>query len=193
MKRLFERLKAERVGDADAVHALCVRLKALLYQALKDKGIDMEKLLSQNPSMFQEPRRYALLDDYHAWCDTLYYLALKGLRQLSQRGVSRSVAQAVDYIARNLGAEQLSLETVAEVVGKSKSYFSLLFKTEMGVTFVDYLNRARMERAGQLLTTTDMLTYEIAEKVGLSDYKYFSTVFKRYTGLSPAQYRKQRS
>ena len=192
LEALFARLRHERLGDVRAARALCASLKRLLYETLRDKGIDMEALLAENPDIFDEPRNFVLLDDYYAWCDTLYYLVLGGLNQLSGRASSRCTVQAVDYIARHLG-ENLSLESVAEAVGKSKNYFSFLFKREMGVSFVDYLSAERVERAKKLLTTTDLMTYEIAGQVGFSDYKYFSAVFKRHVGCSPAQYRKQQS
>lgn len=78
----------------------------------------------------------------------------------------------------------------AEYVNKSKNYFSYLFKKELGISFVEYLNQVRVEAAKKLLDTTDEKTYEISEKVGYSDYKYFSSVFKKITGVSPAQYKK---
>lgn len=124
LEALFARLRHERLGDVRAARALCASLKRLLYETLRDKGIDMEALLAENPDIFDEPRNFVLLDDYYAWCDTLYYLVLGGLNQLSGRASSRCTVQAVDYIARHLG-ENLSLESVAEAVGKSKNYFPL--------------------------------------------------------------------
>jgi len=59
------------------------------------------------------------------------------------------------------------------------------------VTFIEYLNHARMERAKELLVGTYLKSYEIAEEVGFTEPTYFSKVFKKSSGLSPNEYRKQ--
>lgn len=95
---------------------------------------------------------------------------------------------AVDYVNRNY-MHSINVECIADYVGRSKNYFSSQFKKDLGISFVEYLTQVRVEQARLLLKSTTMMTYEISEKVGFSDYKYFSTVFRKSTGLSPSQYR----
>src|SRR5690606_2230358 len=95
------------------------------------------------------------------------------------------------YIKQNY-KENISLQQVAEHVNLSFSYVSNLFKKELQITFIDYLNRYRVERAKELLTGTQMKSYDIANQVGFSpEYTYFSKVFKKVTGLNPNEYRRQ--
>jgi two-component system response regulator YesN len=82
------------------------------------------------------------------------------------------------------------LPDVADHVGLSASYFSSIFSHGVGETFVEYLTKLRIERAKELLRTTNMYLYEIAEAVGYNDPHYFSTAFKRVAGHSPSDYRK---
>lgn len=96
---------------------------------------------------------------------------------------------AIDYVNKYF-MDAINVECVAEFVGRSNNYFSSQFKKELRITFIEYLTRVRIEQAKLLLEGTTMLTYEISDKVGFNDYKYFSTVFRKYTGLSPSQYRK---
>ena len=98
--------------------------------------------------------------------------------------------RAADYIQKNFQSD-ISLEDAADYVQKSRNYFSSLFKREMGMSFVDYVNHLRIREACRLLDTTNELTYEVATRVGFSSYKYFSAVFKKEVGCSPSHYRKQ--
>ena len=97
--------------------------------------------------------------------------------------------EALDYIRSNFKTD-LGVEKTAEQVGLSVSYFSLLFKQKTGLTFLDYLTNVRMEYACLFLQNTDLKTYEIAEKVGYTDQRYFSQVFKRKMKKTPSEYRK---
>lgn len=69
------------------------------------------------------------------------------------------------------------------------SYFSRLFKEETGYSFSEYLNKLRIQESCLLLKNTPYKIYEIANKVGYREYKYFARVFKKYTGLTPTEYR----
>lgn len=85
--------------------------------------------------------------------------------------------------------EDISIEAAAESMGISPFYFSRLFRTSFDKTFLEYLTAYRVERAGQLLASTDIPVREIAPRVGYADSNYFSKVFKRQTGQTPTEYR----
>jgi len=84
----------------------------------------------------------------------------------------------------------LSLSTIANELNIAPSYLSRKFSSEQGCTVTEYINKIRMEIAIELMRNTDMLVYEIAEKVGIGDTAYFSNLFKRYTGTSPQKFKK---
>ena len=98
------------------------------------------------------------------------------------------VEQATDYIKKHL-PEDLNLSMTAEFVGVSNAYLSTLFTQNLGCSFVDYLNRTRIEYACGYMHDSRMKIYEIAFRVGFRDEKYFSKVFKKVTGQSPTEYR----
>ena len=97
--------------------------------------------------------------------------------------------RAKDFIARNYGDGDLSVETLCSYLHLSPTYFSTLFKREVGMSFIAYLTEVRMERAAQLLQETEEKTYLIAEQTGYTDPNYFSYVFKRRFGVSPSKFR----
>lgn len=72
------------------------------------------------------------------------------------------------------------------------SYLSQLIKQQMNMNIIDYVLEQRMARAKQLLAQTSLRISEIAERVGYSDLLYFSNAYKRVTGITPTEYRKNR-
>jgi two-component system response regulator YesN len=99
------------------------------------------------------------------------------------------IVKAKNYINENYSQEDLSLNNVAGVVSVSPGYLSILFRKETDETFIEYLTKVRLEKARELLKTTPMKAYEVAYKVGYSDPHYFSLIFKKYTGMTPTDYK----
>ncbi|EPR27567.1 Two-component response regulator yesN [Geobacillus sp. WSUCF1] len=99
------------------------------------------------------------------------------------------IREAIQFIDRHL-KDDISLKEVAEHVHLNPSYFSTLFKEQMKLTFSEYLTRRRMQRAKELLMTTDMAVSEIAEECGYKTAKYFIHLFKEMEGKTPSSYRK---
>jgi two-component system response regulator YesN len=98
--------------------------------------------------------------------------------------------KAEEYIKENYAEAKLSMEMVCKYLVLSASYFSLIFKSHTGETFVSYLTRIRVEKAKELLKCTDLKTYEIADRIGYVDPHYFNLIFKKATGITPTVYRK---
>ena len=84
--------------------------------------------------------------------------------------------------------DDISLTAVAYAVGLSPTYLSALFKRETGQKLSEYLNLVRIRRSKELLSCTSKMIYEVAFEVGFQDYRYFSQIFKKYTGLTPRQF-----
>ena len=97
--------------------------------------------------------------------------------------------QAVRYIDENYRSEDISLNRVAKEVNLSPNYLSAVFSQEMGTTFVEYLTAKRMEKARELLRSSDLRSGEIAAAVGYKDSHYFSFLFKKTQGCTPRDYR----
>ncbi len=114
------------------------------------------------------------------------------LHKLQSDSCQLIIQRAKEYIEKNYMNESISLTTAAENVVVSTGYLSVLFKKETGINFVDYLTNTRMEKAKNLLKNTEMKTYEIAYKIGYSNPHYFSVAFKKYSGMSPSEYRSQK-
>lgn len=98
---------------------------------------------------------------------------------------------ALDYIDLYYSDNTLNLKILADFLGISTSYLSMLFSTTKGVTFKQYLNEKRLTHAIQLLRETNLPISEIATTTGFNDANYFSKVFKSKFTTSPISYRQQ--
>lgn len=104
-----------------------------------------------------------------------------------QAGLRKTLNYIHDHFAK-----PLSLKDMAAMSGASETYFCRLFKHETGMTFLAYLNSLRIERACVLLRDTCGNALDICYQVGFNDYTHFSRQFKRNTGMSPGDFRKQK-
>mgnify|MGYP001328512341 CR=1 FL=1 len=187
--KVFNDVRELKVTSTDFVRSLCSNIRIILIETLSEKGIEIEEYITDCPCLFERIPAYVSIDQYFDWVDNLYFLMVGKLDQLSGRQLSRAIVQAIDYIENHYN-EEINLKLIALHTGRSKNYLCSLFKKEMGISFVEYLNKIRVEQAKRKLRNTDEMIFEIAASVGYSDYKYFSTVFKKYTDLSPQEYRK---
>jgi two-component system response regulator YesN len=89
-------------------------------------------------------------------------------------------------------SEEITLNTIAAKFHMNLFYVSHLFKKEAGINFLDYLTSLRVEKAKELLADVNNKIYEVAVRVGYDDQRYFSQVFKKYTGYTPMEYRDKR-
>lgn len=95
----------------------------------------------------------------------------------------------IDSFIQNNISSAINVETLSEKLGLSKAYICRLFKKETGRTVTQHLNRLRVEKSRLLLKTTGLSKIEIALKCGFNHQSYFNRQFRRYTGLSPAEYK----
>lgn len=107
-------------------------------------------------------------------------------------GYSFAVSHAVSYVKAHF-AEPISIEEVAQQVGKTPNYLSSIFKKEVGTPFSGYVQNVRMKHAKRLIVTTGLPVREIAKKAGYEDYIYFSKIFKKTFGLSASCLRGQKT
>lgn len=102
------------------------------------------------------------------------------------------VYPAIAYISEH-PTEMIKMQDMAELCHLSPSYFSRLFFRESGENFVDYVNRRKIEMAKSMLNSTSFSVTYISNSLGFQDTSYFVKLFKRYEGITPLMYKKQKS
>ncbi len=110
------------------------------------------------------------------------------IRNATDKTTGLLVEKAKQYIQENYN-ENISLNTLSEILYIHPNYLSKLFKEKTGVNFVDYLTQVSIEKSKGLLRNINLKIYEVAEMTGFSNAKYFSSTFKSMVGLSPREYK----
>ncbi|MCH5321465.1 MAG: helix-turn-helix domain-containing protein [Eubacterium sp.] len=99
------------------------------------------------------------------------------------------VARAIQYIAHNIN-QRLYIEEIAQKLNSNRSYLSVKFKNETGMTLTDYIIQQKIFEAQRLIRYTDRSLLQISSYLDFSSQSYFQMQFKKYTGMTPAQYKK---
>jgi two-component system, response regulator YesN len=150
-----------------------------------------EMTTSDNWKLFKDLQGYETLSEIKAWLQNIC-LELARLVELHHEShVRLLIERAKAHVEEHYTNPDLSVQDLCRELHLSASYFSLVFKRETGRTFLGMLTDLRMNKAKELLLTSSLKGYEIAEQVGYSDPNYFSVSFRKHFGLSPVQYREQ--
>jgi len=185
----FQNLKSKKVSDRYIVRDICINLKSVLIRVIEEINIEFVVLFADKISFPENFENFQTIDEYKAWILKIYNIAISELSII--KGTSHNVLmiKAAVYIKKNFNKD-LTVDEIAKHIQKNSNYFSHLFKKEFGISFCEYLNKIRINEAKNLFNTTNLLAYEIADKVGFKDYKYFTQVFKKLEGYAPSKFRK---
>ena len=118
-----------------------------------------------------------------------------GVREMGEMNNDSRIPSIIDeaklYMAQNFTNPNLMLQDVAREVNMSKSRLSTLFSQQNGQTFTEYLLYLRLNKAKELLRSTNYKSTQIASETGYNDAHYFSYIFKKNIGMTPSEYRAQ--
>lgn len=180
--------------------ALDAELFNRLLQINPGRGINR----SDNPRIYEKDIYYKEYQQLNNQQSTSVYMETQGvLYQLMARFLSPQlfkqkdksfipgkIAETLNHILVSLN-QDLSVLDLASRVNQNVDYFSRQFKLYTGSRPINYINEKRIERAQYLMATSRMSYSEIGTEVGLNDLSHFSKTFKKFTGMSPRDYKKQ--
>jgi len=154
-------------------------------------GITGEEYLKKTSKFCEEI--YQLTDiEKLTHCTQLYTTLTDGIREQKHNKIHNIIVEIVAMCKENYHDPDISLVGLAMRYKLSETYLSAHFKEYTGETFYSYLQNIRIDRAIELLTSSQLSIYEISESVGYSSYNTFSKAFKRKTGINAGDYRKSR-
>ncbi len=152
--------------------------------------LDMDKVFGTDFNFNNKIYQFDSLEALKQWLMDICLKVRKSIRRKRTDSTKLLIEKALAYIGEHYCNSELSVDTLCSYLNVSATYFSTLFKRETSMNFVNYLTKVRMEKALQLLNTTDEKTYNVSTIVGYTEPNYFSYVFKKHYGVSPSNYRK---
>lgn len=194
-QKFLENLPALLTTDAVTLEAAYTGTLAAFAKARTLPGVVLRWLQNCDAAagVVRPPRKYAELRTLAACraCVEAYLSQLQNLTSLQvPQNLSPPIAAAVRYLQTHF-SEPVTLGDAASAAGFNPSYFSAVFKRELGVGFSEYLTDLRLSTVRRQLLESTGTIKEIAQHAGFLDYRHFCKTFKTKTGISPAEYRKE--
>ncbi|QDR82442.1 response regulator transcription factor [Sporomusa termitida] len=136
------------------------------------------------PSVFKQA--------FHALLTTVAACQVQAKEEVMEAKINQIyfIEKSIRYINENF-KQKLPLQLVAAYVFVNPQYFSRIFKKEVGVNYIDYVNKLKIEYACKLLETTNYPAYRIASECGFTDPSYFNRVFVQQMNMPPKAYRRK--
>jgi len=191
VRRILERLFSELAENRDIPERrqeLFLDLMQLFKTAVRRWDEAWPNLSEEEEPLVIQILELETIGEARQWFEALADNALEAIHRVRTRTYRKEIIQLIDYLKMHY-AENITLSSASRYINMSESYLSSMFKKETGMSFVEYLTRLRIEKAAELLKTTDMPSYLVAEKVGYDNINYFGRSFKKVMGVSPSHYR----
>ena len=185
-----EMMRNSKKMDVDFLKLMVMNMISKESSTMNKYGTNLFQTVGED-GLVQEILSLRTIDDCRRLLQKSAVWVLKFHEQKSRavRQENRVVAQAVKYIEENFSDPDMSLKQAADAVFSNASYLSRMFKKETGENLTDYVTKKRIEKSIELLNTTDMRVYEIAEEVGFRDPHYFSISFRKQMGVTIKEFR----
>ena len=188
LENVFDDMKRCRNLEVSNFHQICIELFCIASRIVSEFNMNMEEIFGKKFLYFDEVKKYKTLIDTRKWMISAFNQLTDHLLNTKIIKTKRIIEEARAYIDQNFDKE-LPLDLIAEMFHISPNYFSSLFHLSVGQSFMEYIIDRRIGKAKQLLGQEDARSSEIAEKVGYDNPYYFCRIFKKYTGLTPSEYR----
>lgn len=159
----------------------------MVYSTLRQRGIQAHELLGDDQSSRLYDHSSHSVKDLIIWIKHVITKAAGYTREMDQ--ADTVVQKAQKYIGLNL-EQELTREAVANYLYLNPDYLDRIFKKETGMSVTKFLIQERLEKAREMLEKTEMPIGDIALIFGYKNMSHFSTVFKKYTGHNPVDYRR---
>ncbi len=182
----FERRNADPVRN---LKNYCIIMNTLLRKAAESGGVHPLYINDVSSDFAVKIEHISSVNGISELMTQMYRSYCRLVRKHSMKNYSPAVQKVITLISSDLSAN-LTLCSLAESQNISAGYLSSVFKRDTGKTLTEYIMNERMQRAIQLLSTTNLQIQTIALHCGIMDVQYFSKIFKRFTGKTPKEYRK---
>jgi len=176
-------------SDMDVLKARVLELIVVISRVAVEAGAGLEYMLGLNFEMIAKLSQIFDFKELCIWVSRTLDAMMDTIYKTRNVKNASLLAKAMAFI-RDSSDSDITLEDVARHVVVSESHISHLFGQELGISFSAYLIKVRMEKAKQMLSTSDYSIAKISEMVGYDQPGYFSKVFKKHTGLTPGQFRR---
>ncbi|MCY6370035.1 response regulator transcription factor [Clostridium ganghwense] len=182
----FKVLKDNNIGYG-IIKQVSIEIVLMALKILTQYNISVEKVLGEEFEAYKKVEGLHTINELYKWVNEIIISVLRYIK-LENINISESgLNKAIKYINEHY-TENICLKDVSRQVYLSESYLSRRIKKVVGISFVEYITKLRIEKAIEYLQNSNIKVSEVALKVGYPDYRYFSRIFKKHTGYSPSEF-----
>lgn len=176
----------------DTVWESFIEFMEQLMRDLMSKSVSQKKMTEEKLWQYIKEKVGTLgsRQELLQWFEVIYDETVYGIHEANASDVTKIIERAIDYINNYYDDQELNMNILARKLNISGSYFGKSFKDYTGCSMAEYLTKVRMEKARNLLLLEEKKDItQVAQEVGYSSSAYFTTVFKKYFGVSPSKLR----
>lgn len=196
LKNVLKLIQCKQVGDTSANLYRkqlydCIIGISMAARAAMEGGMDEEAAYILGDTYIREADQIEQIDELWKLYNRMVLDFAKQVNESRENMItSGAVVQGVDYICHHLHCD-IMLKDIADYAGLSETYFSALFKKEMGETVSSFIQRSRIEEAKGMLQYSEDSLVEISRYLGFCSQSHFTKTFRQFTQMTPGEYRKQ--
>jgi AraC-like DNA-binding protein len=189
LNEILDELKAGEHFLLDWMHAIFANIMSAIMKYVIEQRIDLQEL--RNEDVFMTLYSYEFLEEKKAYVLQICELITRLQQAKSEEKKSTSSQLIIDYIDKHFD-QPISLGIMADQLSLSPSYLSVVIKNQLGMGFVEYINKLRIQKAVSLLEDNDVTIQQIAEQCGYDTVHTFIRQFKKMYQMPPNEYRIKR-
>jgi len=178
-------LKLEHINKS---YPFYMEIVFILGRYLSEIGEERLRCYINDSEFYEKMIAFETLEEINDYIKQIVFNLFDKLNSTVNVKRNRVIIKALKFINKNYSNKELSLAKVSEYVELSTCHLSTLFTKEVEISFKDYLTRVRIEKAKELINSTNLKMYEISDQVGYANVEHFSRVFKKATGICPNQF-----
>ncbi len=188
LDELFDTIIDSKALSDNYVQQYFIRIINLILESMIESGYKITDLLHDKRNVYQEIHGKETIEDIRVWFEDFCHELAEGITAMNDITGNRNIDKLLSFINDNYKSD-ISLNDVAEYVGLSPSYVSTIFKEAINMSFVNYLNKMRIDSAKQLILDTQLSINEIGFKVGFNNVQNFYRTFKKHEHMTPGKFR----
>ena len=189
VKAVLGKLSREKSVSVETLLVIQQEILQLIYTNLYQNGIQAAELFGDEVSQKIQRQSVRSVFDMIKWVN---YAISRTLEYEDEINRSLSLADKIESYVKEHYKEDISRDTIADVFFLTPEYLAKVYKRQTGHNLKDYIIGYRIEMAKQLLADDIKSISDISAEVGFDNFSYFSTVFKKYTGITPGEYRRSK-
>jgi len=177
--------------NSEDIQLVLAELLNIIIREMRDNNISSDKIFQQTDFNYQKLFKSMNISELKEWFAERFLRLYQCLLQIqAYRHYNENTRKAIYYIEENYH-RNISLNDIASAINVNSSYLSRVFKNDTGQNVIEYLNKIRLDKAVSLINEGKYTIKEISYKVGIQNYNYFFKLYKKFTGTTPSEYKKQ--